>query len=121
MRQRSPAATRPTLAVVRRAERNRFPEKLGDEHPGFFFECLDFPALERSMSAYYVEFEPVPSRVHHHAGAEFLYIIDGHLVVTVGDTAYELGPGDSMYFDPSVPHKYQRSGAATCRAVVVTA
>ena len=114
-------ATRPTLAVVRREERKRFPEKLGQQDPGYYFESLDFPALERAMSAYYVEFEAAASHPHAHAGAEFLYIIEGRLLITVGEEAYELAQGDSMYFDASVAHRYQRTGQPPCRAVVVTA
>lgn len=113
-------STRPTLAIVRRAERKRFPEKLDAAAPGYFFESLDFPALERSMNAYYVEFEGPASQHHQHPGAELLYIIDGQLLITVGEEAHELGPGDSMYFDSSVPHRYQRTGDTPCRAVVVT-
>jgi mannose-6-phosphate isomerase-like protein (cupin superfamily) len=42
-------------------------------------------------------------------------------VVTVGDEEHELATGDSMYFDPSVPHAYRRQGVRTTAAVVVTA
>ena len=114
-------ASRPTLAVVRRAERKRFPEKLDARSPGYFFESLDFPALERSMNAYHVEFETAASAVHDHSGAEFLYILEGELLVTVAGDGHELAAGDSMYFDSSVPHSYQRRGSPACRAIVVTA
>ena len=70
---------RPALAVVRRGERKRFPERLGDSSPSYHFESLDFPAVERKLNAYYVEFEPVvaeKARRHHHSGAEFIYVID---------------------------------------------
>lgn len=115
------AATRPTLAVVRRAERRRFPETLDASTPGYFFESLDFPALERSMNAYFVEFEETASGLHAHGGAEFLYVIDGELLVSVGPEVHELAAGDSMYFDSSVTHRYQRRGGGPCRAIVVTA
>lgn len=116
-------ARRPTLAVVRRAERKRFPEKMGETQPAYTFESLDFPALERKMSAYYVEFDGDgrSSHRHQHPGEELLYVIDGQVTVTVGDAAHVLGPGDSMYFDASVPHEYQRTGRKACRAIVVTA
>lgn len=114
-------ARKPTLAVVRRKERQRFPAKAGERTPAYFFESLDFPALERAMNAYYVEFDGDDrSDRHAHPGAEFLYVIEGHVTVTVGDVPHSLGPGDSMYFDSSVPHDYARSGRKTCRAVVVT-
>jgi transcriptional regulator with XRE-family HTH domain len=116
-------ARKPALAVVRRGERKRFPEKLGDPEPGYHFESLDYPAVDRLMNGYYVEFEALPPervRRHEHRGAEFLYLIEGKLTVTVGDADHQLGPGDSMYFDSSVAHSYRREGRKPCRAVVVT-
>ena len=114
-------ARRPTLAIVRRHERKRFPEKLGDVNSAYLFESLDFPALERSMSAYYVEFGDQASRPHAHPGAELIYVIEGELTVTVGEAAHALAPGDSMYFDATVTHAYHRAAAAKCAAIVVTA
>ena len=113
---------RPTLAIVRRAERKRFPEKLGDEAPAYCFESLNFPALGRTMNAYYVEFMDADrhSRTHQHQGEELFYLIEGRVVVTVGEAAHELGAGDAMYFDSAVPHSYRREGRKTARAVVVT-
>jgi transcriptional regulator with XRE-family HTH domain len=114
-------ARRPTLAVVRRGDRQRFPEKMGATDPAYFFESLDFPAVERTMNAFYVEFEGAEkSQRHSHPGAEFFYVIEGQVTVTVSDVPHLLGPGDSMYFDSSVPHEYARNGRKTCRAVVVT-
>ena len=117
------AARQPTLAVVRRGDRQRFPERVGEKRSAFHFESLDFPALERSMSAYYVEFETDgrSSHRHQHPGAELLYVIDGQVTVTVGDASHVLGAGDSMYFDSSVPHEYRGGGRKAARAVVVTA
>jgi mannose-6-phosphate isomerase-like protein (cupin superfamily)/DNA-binding XRE family transcriptional regulator len=117
-------ATRPTLAVVRRGERQRFPERQGEKQPAYYFESLDFPAVDRLMSAYFVEFEPAGEaapRRHHHPGAECLYIVSGRLAITVGEEEFELSVGDSMYFDSSVPHAYRRVGARPCSAIVVTA
>jgi quercetin dioxygenase-like cupin family protein/DNA-binding XRE family transcriptional regulator len=112
---------KPTLAVVRRGERQRFPEKQGEKTPAYFFESLDFPALERAMNAYFVAFEgDQASQRHAHPGAELLYVIDGQVTVTVGGEPHRLRAGDSMYFDASVPHEYTRAGRRTCRAVVVT-
>jgi quercetin dioxygenase-like cupin family protein/DNA-binding XRE family transcriptional regulator len=117
-------AARPTLAVVRRGDRQRFPERQGERHPAYHFESLDFPAVERLMNAYYVEFEPGEAgraRRHSHPGAELLYVVSGRVAVTVGDEEHELAAGDSMYFDSSVPHAYRRLGARVCTGVVVTA
>ena len=116
------SATRPVLAVVRKGERKRFPERLGDSAPSYHFESLDFPAVDRKLNSYYVEFEPVSAedaRKHQHGGAEFIYVIDGSLVVRIGEADHQLAAGDSLYFDPSVPHSYRRQGRRACSAVVV--
>lgn len=118
------AGTRPTLAVVRRKERQRFPNRQGEKEPNYHFESLDYPAVDRRTNAYYVEFEALPKEKahrHHHQGAEFIYVMNGRLIVSVGEEDHELEPGDSMYFDPSVPHSYRREGKGPAQAIVVTA
>jgi transcriptional regulator with XRE-family HTH domain len=117
-------ARRPALAVVRRAERQRLPDRQGNPDPAYWFESLDFPAVDRRMNAYVVDFEEVAEdslRRHHHPGAEVIYVVSGKLVVRVGDADYRLAAGDSMYFDSSVPHAYRREGRRVTTAVVVTA
>ena len=39
-----------------------------------------------------------------HAGQELDIIVDGYLLVQVGDHREVLGPGDSIYYDSSAPH-----------------
>ena len=41
-----------------------------------------------------------------HDGREYGLIISGTLQANVGFESYELGPGDSIAFDSSVPHEY---------------
>jgi transcriptional regulator with XRE-family HTH domain len=117
------AREKPVAAVVRRRERLRFAEKPGDRDSTYWFESLDFRAVERRLNAYYAEFQAVaPDRVrrHQHAGGEFIYVLAGSLVVHIGDAEHALGPGDSIYFDPGVPHGYRRAGRRACRSIVVT-
>ena len=42
-----------------------------------------------------------------HAGEEFVYVLDGRMRYRVGDVQYELGPGDSLYFDAEQPHELE--------------
>ncbi len=114
---------RPALAVVRRADRIRLPDRAGARPLQYRFESLDFPVTERKLQAYYAEFEDVPPdrlRRHAHPGGEVIYVVRGTLIVTVGDEEHTLASGDSMYFDPVVPHGYRRRGRTPCAAVVVT-
>ena len=45
-----------------------------------------------------------------HSGHEFGYLLSGTLGVTVGFDTTEVGPGDSIYFDSSTPHRLFNAG-----------
>jgi quercetin dioxygenase-like cupin family protein/DNA-binding XRE family transcriptional regulator len=116
--------TRPVLEIVRRRDRIRFPDAADGSAANFFFESLDFPVDNRKMNAFYAEFEqtePGQARVHQHPGIEFIYLISGRLRFQAGSDEYELGAGDSIYFDSNVPHSYGRVGKRPAAALVVTA
>lgn len=114
----------PALAVVRRGDRQRFPDSPDAEQVAYHFESLDFPVQDRRLNAYYAEFRPVaPDKIrrHHHAGVELIYQLKGSLEVRIGNAEHTLEEGDAMYFDASVPHGYRRVGKSPCAAIVVAA
>lgn len=114
---------RNAVAIVRRRERQRFPERSGGKDVSFFFESLDFTAVERRLNAYYAEFEQVAAekaRPHQHAGVEFLYVLRGQLALCVANEDHLLDGGDSVYFNSTRPHSYRRIGAKPCSALVVS-
>jgi transcriptional regulator with XRE-family HTH domain len=111
------------VAVVRQADRLRFPESPDRGSVAYHFESLDFPAVERKLNAYLAEFEAAePAKVvpHTHPGAEFLYVMRGRLGLTIAREDLALGTGDSAYFDATLPHGYRRIGGTRCSAIVVT-
>ena len=115
---------RHVVGIVRRAQRKRFPERPDGRDISFYFESLDFAAVERKLSAYYAEFQPLQpgkSHRHHHAGVEFLSVLRGKLELHIGTEDYVLESGDSIYFDSSLPHSYRRVSQKPCSAIVVTA
>lgn len=115
---------KPLLALVRKKDRTRLPERPGVRDVAYQFESLDYPATERRFNCYFAQFLAVATdklQLHDHPGVEFIYTIEGTLSVHVGAEEYALKAGDSMYFDSSVPHAYRRSGGRSCSAVVVTA
>lgn len=117
------AREKPLVAVVRKAERVRLPERPDVRQAAYRFESLDYPATERKFDSYYAEFFPVTPdglRPHAHPGVEFIYALAGRLSVHVDGDEHVLEAGDSMYFDSSVPHAYRRSGGRACSAIVVT-
>ena len=114
---------RHVLGIVRRAERTRFPERPGSKDNSFFFESLDFAAVERKLNAYSAEFCAIPrgkARPHQHAGVEFLTVVRGKLEMQIGANEHTLENGDSIYFDSSLPHTYRRVSSGPCSAIVVT-
>lgn len=111
------------FAIVRKAERQRFPEVPGRRDPAYHFESLTFPVAEPKCAAYVATFNPVgdgKARPHAHAGVETIYVMSGELGVTVEATEHRLESGDAMYFDSSVPHSYRRTGRTSCSALIVT-
>ena len=114
---------RHVLGIVRRAERKRFPERPDGKDNSFYFESLDFAAVERKLNAYYAEFCPLlrgKARPHQHSGVEFLTVIRGRLEIGIGTLEHRLNAGDSIYFDSSLPHTYRRASSGPCSAIVVT-
>lgn len=114
---------RPLVAVVRKGERLRLPERSGENRPAYFFESLDYPVVNRKMESYLAEFpaRPEPSEPHEHEGAELIYVVGGELLVNVGGEDIRLEAGDAMYFDGSAPHSYRCPGSGRCTALVVVA
>ena len=117
------SAQRPLVAVTRRADRLRLPDRPGDATPTYLFESLNFPATDRKLDVYLAEFPAasVPSDPHQHPGVEFIYIVRGRLVVNVGGDDTTLAEGDAMQFDAGTPHSYRRPGQSLASAIIVVA
>lgn len=52
-----------------------------------------------------------------HNGQEWGYVIAGTLGVTIGFEDHELGPGDAIAFDSTMPHRLYNRGAEPVRGV----
>ncbi len=114
---------RRVVSVVKREERVRFPEKPGVQDVPYYFECLDYKANERKLSAYIAEFQEVPegkAKPHQHAGVEILYLMKGSLTLKIGSDEFQLEAEDAIYFDSAVQHSYRRRGSKPCTGLIVT-
>ena len=118
------STNRPTVAVVRKKDRLRLPDRPGEVEPAYFFESLDFPVTDRRMEAYYAEFplqrEAIGAAPPRRRRAD-LRAARAQLTVTVADEPTTLDEGDAMYFDSGAPHTYSRHGRSACAAIVVVA
>lgn len=111
------------VAIVRKEDRIRFPERPGGGEVSYWFESLDFTAHERKLNAFLAEFQPVTTgkqRMHQHPGVEFLFMIRGKIDLIVGSDTHSLETGDSIYFDSSVRHGYRSSGGQASIGIIVT-
>jgi transcriptional regulator with XRE-family HTH domain len=52
-----------------------------------------------------------------HAGREYGLVLTGTLEVTVGFETYNLGPGDSISFDSTIPHRLRNTGSEAATGV----
>jgi transcriptional regulator with XRE-family HTH domain len=52
-----------------------------------------------------------------HVGTEYWYVISGFLAVTLGFETYRLGPGDSISFNSSTPHRLCNDSDSEVQAV----
>jgi transcriptional regulator with XRE-family HTH domain len=62
------------------------------------------------------ESTPAQSLMRHN-GTEYGYILKGRLQVSIGFDTYEIGPGDTIAFDCTRPHRFATMGDETVEAV----
>jgi quercetin dioxygenase-like cupin family protein len=74
----------------------------------------------RHMEALLVQLEENPEgELSVHDGEEFIYVLDGTVVMQIGDDRFDLAPGDSVYYLSTTPHLIAaQSGQATIVAVL---
>jgi transcriptional regulator with XRE-family HTH domain len=70
----------------------------------------------------HVEYQPGGSSTGdgtfmRHAGQEFGYVLSGRLTIHVGFDAHELGPGDSISFPATSPHRLGNDGTEPAVAI----
>jgi DNA-binding XRE family transcriptional regulator/quercetin dioxygenase-like cupin family protein len=57
--------------------------------------------------------------LYRHPGTEMVLVLSGRFDIYVGFERYELGPGDSIHFPSSFPHRYVNPTDEVSRAVTV--
>ena len=70
------------------------------------------------LATYDVGGSSTPDRsLMRHTGREYGYIVSGTLSVQIGFQEYELGPGDSIAFDSTTPHRLFNEGDVPVQAI----
>jgi transcriptional regulator with XRE-family HTH domain len=105
---------------------NRFVQRGGerraiDLETGVRWERLttyDVPGVEFLYVVYPPGSESAPAdALVRHSGKELGFVQTGELAVTLGFERHVLGPGDSVYFESTIPHRLHNEGSEVVTAV----
>ena len=90
---------------------------------GYSYQSLGYKKKNRRMEPFLVTISPTESQQtepNQHIGEEILFILEGKVEIKLIDKTEILNPGDSIYYDSTVPHVVSCHGnePATMLAVV---
>ncbi len=111
--------------IVRKGDRktiSRFNSTDG-KGGGYSYESLGHEKKNRHMEPFIVTLTPTEStqlELNQHIGEELLFVLEGQVEVKLLDQAEILNPGDSIYYDSTMPHVISCHGKepATMLAVI---
>jgi mannose-6-phosphate isomerase-like protein (cupin superfamily) len=86
------------------------------------YESLSANFANRKADPYFVIVEPKEDpeiAINAHTGQEFHFMLEGQMKVCIGDNELILNPGDSVYFDSSLPHGMQAMNGRVARFLAV--
>ena len=112
-------------AITRKDERrtiSRSTSKKGRKQI-YTYKSLAPDVKGRHMEAFLVQLEEDPDKeISLHEGEEFIFVLDGEVILEIGDDHYELEPGDSAYYLSTTAHHIAaKKGKATIVAVMYEA
>jgi len=60
-----------------------------------------------------------PTKLYDHPGEEFLFVLKGEIEFVYGEKIIQLKPGDSIHFDPSIPHRARNAGKIKSECLII--
>ena len=112
------AAKLDTYQVVRKGE-----GKEVDRYPDYHYDDLAWRMRDKIMQPLEVVLDPSddPAKLVSHSGQEFNLVLEGTVIVHIGGDEMVLNAGDSVYFNPQLPHSQRCGGSVPARFVTVIA
>lgn len=92
-----------------------------ERYAGYKFTSLAYNYIGRQMEPMIVDIDPsdkTPDLVTHE-GQEFNLVLEGSIAVILRDREYVLNTGDSMYFNPAIPHGQRAVGVKHARFLTI--
>ena len=89
----------------------------------YIYKSLAPDVKGRHMEAFLVQLEEDPEKeTSLHEGEEFIFVLDGEVILEIGEDKFELEPGDSAYYLSTTAHHIAaKKGKATIVAVMYEA
>jgi transcriptional regulator with XRE-family HTH domain len=102
------------VAVVRRSERKQLAFPASNVH----YELLT-PDMRRRASLLWVEAPPGSESgpLFSHEGEDGVVVLTGTIEIEVGNVWHRLGPGDSIYFNAGIPHRWRNGSSEPAQAI----
>ncbi len=111
------------VVLVRRDESKVIDSRyFGRDESGYYYEALAYKKSKKNMEPFLVEFKRKKAEklsYFSHDGEEFIYLLEGTLEFRTENQQYVLYPGDSLYFESSIPHAYRALERKNARALTV--
>lgn len=109
--------------IVRKSDRkvvSRYDSKKG-KYYGYGYESLAPHKKNRHMEPFLVSLDPAETEEERstHDGQEFIYVLEGAMEVRLDEEIHILEPGDSIYYDSTVPHLVKCHGDKRTKIVAV--
>jgi quercetin dioxygenase-like cupin family protein len=109
--------------IVRRDDRevtSRY-DSSKEKHYGYAYEHLAPHKIDRYMEPFLVSLEPSETEEERstHDGQEFIFVVQGEMEVRLEEEIHILQPGDSIYYDSTVPHLVKCHGKETTKILAV--
>jgi quercetin dioxygenase-like cupin family protein len=117
----SPGTDKPmtVLRADQRKETSRHPGKRAERY-GYFYESLAPEKANRSMEPFMVTLTPSEEvQPSTHDGQEFLFVLQGQMMVQVSRQKEYLEPGDAVYYDSTKPHFVKCVGGRETKILAV--
>ena len=91
-----------------------------DRRTTYKYQSLAYNFIHKKAEPFLVLVEAGPlEHFNSHPGQEFHYVLEGTLHVQLDKHALILEPGDSLYFDSSVPHSLRALNDGTVKLLAV--
>lgn len=91
--------------------------------PSYHYHLLGKGKSDRNMEPVILTITPTDTvrlSASSHQGEEFVYVLEGELLVAYGSERHILGPGDTIYYNSVLPHYVYSANGRPVRILAVT-